>query len=401
MSLRSMPAHRQSKRSFGGIGRSGLTTFAPRRLLCMARSLFRFGSAVFAIGLIVSGLHVVANADESGNDVLTNSSFVKRPYVAAGAGLTHLKPRSPNPALTIEDDRDAGFHVAIGYDFSRLLSAEVYVASLGSASVGFFGAPVGDIDYQVYGASAIAYLLNSRSGTFLNSSNGRGDARREGLSLYGRFGIGGLRNDGDVNYRRDHVSHVVFGAGLEYGFSNGLALRGEYITMDTDAQYVTASLVKRFGKSAPEPAKKIAADKVPAGDAATTGVVIDPLPRGPQAPYDGPTMFRPIVPPYIYFDFDKSDLSATSLAKLDSFVDQMKKSELDIEIQGHTDWVAGPEYNMALSLRRAAAVRDYLVSRGMGQGRLETRGFGESRPISSNTTAVGRSQNRRVEMHLK
>jgi len=117
--------------------------------------------------------------------------------------------------------------------------------------------------------------------------------------------------------------------------------------------------------------------------------------------YDGPTMFRPIVPPYVYFDFDKSDLTDASVAKLDAFIEQMKKSDLDIDIHGHTDWVAGPEYNMALSLRRAAAVQDYLVSRGMAQGRLATRGFGESRPISTNLTAVGRSQNRRVEMHLR
>ena len=77
------------------------------------------------------------------------------------------------------------------------------------------------------------------------------------------------------------------------------------------------------------------------------------------------------------------------------------RDRLDIEIQGHTDWIGGQEFNLALSQRRAAAIRDYLASRGFSQERLDTRGFGESRPISTNTTVIGRSQNRRVEMRLK
>ncbi len=365
---------------------------------CAVRPVFRFCAGVFAVSLIVSGLHAVANADESSDDV-TRSPFVKRPYVAIGTGPTHLKPRSPSPALTIQDDNDIGFHIAIGYDFSRLLSAEVYAASLGSASVGFLGAPVGDVDYEVYGATAIAYLFNNQSGSFLRSSNGRGDARREGLSLYGRFGIGVLTDDdGNVDTQRDHTSHAVFGLGLEYGFKNGFALRGEYIGLDTDAQYLTATLVKRFGKLPSVSAAKIAANKGPSVDTAS---VADPLPARKPIAYDGPTNFRPIVPPYVYFDLGKSDISEESIAKLNSFVDQMRKSELDVEIQGHTDWIGGQEFNLALSMRRAAAVRDYLASLGFPQARLKTRAFGELHPTSSNATAIGRSQNRRVEMHLK
>jgi len=366
------------------------------RLSRPIRSLLRVATGVLAICLVFSGLFVVANADD-----VDTSRFTKRPYVAIGAGPTHLRPHSPNPALTIDDNSDVGAHVAIGYDFSRLFTAELYAASLGSAAVGFLGAPVGDVDYEVFGLSGIAYLLNTQSGTFLNSSNGRGDFRREGLSLYGRFGIGSLSNDSNVSFRRDHASHAVFGVGLEYGFRNGIALRGEYMAIDTDAQYITASILKRFGKVPSAPTQRIATAKVPDSDEPKNGIAIDPLPTPLQGKYDGPTMFRPIVPPYIYFEFDKADLSASSVDKLDAFIEEMKKSDLDIEIQGHTDWIAGPEYNMGLSLRRAAAVRDYLVNRGMGPDRMETRGFGETRPISTNTTAVGRSQNRRVEMHLR
>ena len=70
----------------------------------VVRPIFRTCSGVFAVSLILGGLYAVANADESSNDV-SKSSFVKRPYVAIGAGPTHLKPRSPSPiALTIQDD---------------------------------------------------------------------------------------------------------------------------------------------------------------------------------------------------------------------------------------------------------------------------------------------------------
>jgi len=267
MNFRLMTRHRSSRR----------VQRARRKVWRKLRPLCRFGSGTFAVVLIISGLQVVANADDISSNIGSEYRFTKRPYVAAGAGLTHLKPRSPNSALTIEDDRDAGAHLAIGYDFSRLLSAELYAASLGSASVGFLGAPVGDVDYQVFGISAIAYLLNTQSGTFLNRSNGRGDARRTGMSLYGRFGVGGLGNSSDVAYRRDHSSHAVFGVGLEYGFENGFAVRGEYMSMDTDAQYVTASLVKRFGRTPAVPTAKTADKNDPPADDASTGIDIEPF----------------------------------------------------------------------------------------------------------------------------
>jgi OOP family OmpA-OmpF porin len=57
-------------------------------------------------------------------------------------------------------------------------------------------------------------------------------------------------------------------------------------------------------------------------------------------------------------------------------------------------------YNQALSLRRAGAVRDYLVGGGIDAGRLSVEGFGESRPVATNDTDSGRAQNRRVELRI-
>lgn len=72
--------------------------------------------------------------------------------------------------------------------------------------------------------------------------------------------------------------------------------------------------------------------------------------------------------------------------------------ETVIRVEGHTDSVGSESFNQDLSNRRAAAVRDLFVQRGINPSRIETMGFGESRPIATNETESGRMQNRRVEI---
>jgi outer membrane protein OmpA-like peptidoglycan-associated protein len=72
--------------------------------------------------------------------------------------------------------------------------------------------------------------------------------------------------------------------------------------------------------------------------------------------------------------------------------------ELKIDIEGHTDSVGGDDYNQDLSERRADSVRAYLVRQGIPQQIVQAEGFGEAKPVASNTTAAGRQQNRRVEL---
>jgi outer membrane protein OmpA-like peptidoglycan-associated protein len=72
--------------------------------------------------------------------------------------------------------------------------------------------------------------------------------------------------------------------------------------------------------------------------------------------------------------------------------------DLHIEIEGHTDSVGGDDYNQRLSERRAESVRAYLVQQRIPSAAVDTEGFGESRPVASNTTTAGRQQNRRVEL---
>ncbi len=103
----------------------------------------------------------------------------------------------------------------------------------------------------------------------------------------------------------------------------------------------------------------------------------------------------------VHFAFDSAKLRATQVDELDEAVATLKKHEnVQIEIAGHTDSVGSDSYNMKLSRERAETVRDYLVNRGISAARLTTRGYGESNPVVSNDTDVGRAKNRRVELRI-
>ncbi len=100
----------------------------------------------------------------------------------------------------------------------------------------------------------------------------------------------------------------------------------------------------------------------------------------------------------ILFAFSKSDLSDSAKLNLNNLATVLKNNpNTNIEIQGHTDSRGTEEYNMGLSLRRANAVRDYLISQGIDPARMTVKGYGETAPAYSNETPEGMAQNRRVE----
>jgi outer membrane protein OmpA-like peptidoglycan-associated protein len=103
----------------------------------------------------------------------------------------------------------------------------------------------------------------------------------------------------------------------------------------------------------------------------------------------------------IFFEFGKSTLKTESYIQLDNVVLLLQSTPgLRIEISGHTDNVGSAKANQKLSEDRSKAVVNYLVSRGIELSRLEYKGYGFSQPVASNSTADGRSQNRRVEFKI-
>ena len=102
------------------------------------------------------------------------------------------------------------------------------------------------------------------------------------------------------------------------------------------------------------------------------------------------------------FDFDKSVLKPEGRAMLNGLVGKINHDfNLEVIIAvGHTDSIGTNAYNQKLGLRRAEAVKAYLVSAGIEKTRVYTDSKGETQPVASNKTAAGRAQNRRVEIEV-
>jgi len=100
----------------------------------------------------------------------------------------------------------------------------------------------------------------------------------------------------------------------------------------------------------------------------------------------------------VQFDFDKSVIKSAYEPQFQELTQALRENpDKTITIEGHTCWIGTEEYNQGLSQRRANAVKQKLVEDyGIDPARLDTRGFGESRPVADNTTLAGRRQNRRA-----
>ena len=151
------------------------------------------------------------------------------------------------------------------------------------------------------------------------------------------------------------------------------------------------------------------ATAAPGCDGALAAAAPAPAPAPAATPAPAPT---PAPPPPVaaqkvtyaadtFFDFDKYVLKPEGRAKLDDLVSKIQGINLEVIIAvGHTDWVGSEAYNQRLSVRRAEAVKAYLVSKGIERNRIYTEGKGEKQPIADNRTAEGRAKNRRVEVEV-
>lgn len=122
-----------------------------------------------------------------------------------------------------------------------------------------------------------------------------------------------------------------------------------------------------------------------------------PAPPPPPPPAPPRTM---IVLQGVNFEFDKSNLTRAAQDTLRRVArDLVANPSVNIEVVGHTDWIASNEYNMRLSRARAESVKTFLTAQGVATDRIATAWFGEERPIATNETDAGRAANRRVEIN--
>ena len=161
---------------------------------------------------------------------------MRRFYAGVGVGASILDPITEDTAFTLETGSSTAAHVHLGFDYSPRLTFELNAGSLGSATL----EPTSTIDYSVVAGNALFYF----------GSNNDSLIRRENVHAYGRVGLGVLSTSGSgVDIEQVNGVQLLVGLGVEYGFSNGLALRGELISYDSDARAVQLGLIYRFKRS--------------------------------------------------------------------------------------------------------------------------------------------------------
>ena len=147
--------------------------------------------------------------------------------------------------------------------------------------------------------------------------------------------------------------------------------------------------------AAPAPAK-------PADPAKPAAPAPAPAPAKPAAPAPQSVRQAVVIQADALFDFDKSVLRPDGRKSIDDALAKLSGVDLEMVIAtGHTDSIGSDAYNQRLSERRAAAVKDYLVSKGIPAAKVTTIGKGESQPVATNKTSEGRQKNRRVDIEFK
>ncbi|RSZ58920.1 OmpA family protein [Massilia atriviolacea] len=317
-----------------------------------------------------------------------------RSLTANGATLTNFTA----------DEKDVGYKLYVGKQLNQYFAVEAGFFDLGKfgfkSSTTQNGTLNGEAGFRGANLDLVAQLPVSQR-----------------FSVFGRAGMNYAKATTRFNGNRlfavtnpspsERKLNAKAGFGLEYKFSEALALRGEverYRVNDAvgnrgDVDLFSVGLVYKIGR--PAAAKPVAAPVEPA----PAPVVPSVAPAAAQPPVEPakpvPTAEKTTFSAEAVFAFDSSVLRPAGKASLDDLLSKVQGMDTDVMITvGHTDSIGSAAYNEKLSLRRAASVKAYLVSKGIDASRVYTEGKGETQPVADNKTAEGRAKNRRVTVEV-
>ena len=363
-----------------------------------------------ALSVMTASL-LAAQAAQAQDNTFINPDWANSAwYIGAGVGQSRATIDEPRLRASLaangetvtgftKDQRDTGYKLFVGRQLNQYFAVEAGYFDLGKfdfkSSTSGNGVLNGEAGFRGVNLDLLGQLPLSQR-----------------LSLLGRVGMhytktntefSGNRLLGSTNtHASERKLNAKLGLGLEYKFSEALALRGEverYRLNDAvgnrgDADLYSVSLVYKLGRPASAtPAYQPAPEVAP--------VVAMPAPLIEAKPAPVPVAEKVSFASEALFDFDQSTLKPQGKAALDQLLGQLTGMDLEVIVTvGHTDAIGSDAYNQKLSQRRAEAVKAYLVAQGVETSRVYTEGKGETQPVADNTTAAGRAKNRRVTVEV-
>lgn len=212
----------------------------------------------------------------------------------------------------------------------------------------------------------------------------------------------GLSDGAEVQYKSDPLKTDSDGDGLSDGAEVNQT-KTDPAKADTDGDGLSDGDEVNKTKTSPI---KSDTDGGGVADGAEVNIGTDPLESKDDIAKSTTTIIlekgKKIILRGVHFETNKATLTEDSREILEvAYNALVANPDVQVEISGHTDNLGSDEYNQALSLRRAQAVRNWLVQRGVRSDRLKTVGKGEREPIADNNTVEGRSENRRIEFYVQ
>lgn len=357
----------------------------------------------------------VAGQDQSaaGRDVIDPNWADSAWYAGAGLGQGRATIDDERIARSLTangasldafttDQRDLGYKVFIGKKFNRYFAIEGGYFDLGKfgfqANTSGNGSGVlrGETTFRGVNLDLIGHLpLTERLSALarIGGQYGRSTATFSGNRLNAVTA---------PNPEKEEKFQAKVGLGLQYQINDAWAVRGEverYRLRDPlgnrgEMDLASISLIRAFGRPAARTIPAPAPAPVPAPqEVQPVAPVVEAAPQ--------PVSEKVSFAAEALFDFDRALVKPEGKAALDDLMRKLQGMDTEVMIAvGHTDSVGSDAYNQKLSLRRADAVKAYLVSKGLDQARLYTEGKGETQPIADNATAEGRARNRRVVIEV-
>ena len=370
--------------------------------------------ASFSAIVLLSGLGTQALAEARYCGIQDDGTFESCFYVGGSLGLGFLDPEGEVNGWSTDDTSSSGYGLHLGQYFKPNWFWELAYVDAGEAGLGNRNPALDELIPD----AAVTYEIPSLMlGYYLF------DDEQYGWNLYGKAGASLITTDvSDERIGEEKQSSVqlALGVGAQYRFDDSpWFINLQFDSYDRDAKFLSLRVSRFFGgpekskakkvvpvvapKSKPKPAPKPVAPVILDSD---NDGVVDTNDRCPttraNVPVDssGCAVFGGVIEG-VNFESNQAVLTREAREVLNETIVTLQQfPNVRVEVQAHTDSQGADTYNQSLSAKRARSVEYYLTKNGVRADRLESRGYGETRPIADNATAEGRAQNRRVELNV-